>query len=147
MAELVDRDEEHLRLLKLCYYVLASMTAVYSFFSMIFLVFGSVILSTIIPKEQAGSQMDPRAFGLLFLGIAIAAVAAGFGSAIAAFLTAHNLRDHRRRTFCIVIAACTCIYIPWGTIIGICTIMVLNRPAVRTLFDETRPPENTLSAP
>lgn len=147
MAELVDRDQEHLRLLKLCYYILAGMTAVYSFFSIIFLAFGGVILSSIVPKEQAGSQMDPHALGLLLLGIAIVAVAAGFGSAIAAFLTAHNLRDHRRRTFCIVIAACTCIYIPWGTIIGICTIMVLNRPAVRISFDQTRPPQTTSSAP
>ena len=47
MGELVDRDEEHLRLLKLCYYILAGMTALYSVFSMVFLLFSGLIYSSV----------------------------------------------------------------------------------------------------
>ena len=147
MAELIDRDQEHLRLLKLCYYVVAGMTTVYSLFSMIFLIAGSLLFSAAIPLAQARSKVDPHAFGLLFLGIAIAAILAALGTALATFLTARYLRDHRRRTFCIVMAACTCIYIPWGTIIGVCTIMVLNRPSVKALFGDSEPQPAALGTP
>lgn len=138
MGELVDRDEEHLRLLKIGYYILAGITALYSFLSLMFLLFGSLMYSSVMQTE-AGSQLDPRSIALVFLGIAIAGLVLGFGSALSAWLVAVSLRDRRRRTFCIVVAASSCLYIPWGALIGVSTIIVLNRPAVKALFAEAKP--------
>jgi hypothetical protein len=36
MAEMVDRDQEHLRLLKLGYYILAGMTCFFSLFALLY---------------------------------------------------------------------------------------------------------------
>ena len=90
-------------------------------------------------QTQAGSQLNPRTFALVFLGIGIAGLILGFGSALLAWLAALSLRDHRRRTFCIFVGASSCLYVPWGTLIGVSTIVVLNRPTVKALFGDAKP--------
>ena len=138
MSELIDRDEEHLRLLKLSYYVLAGLTAFFALMpTLLFSVIGGILSSGLIPMtESQRAQADPRAFGWIMLTFAAVAFGMGAASAFGTFLVARSLRDRHRRTFCIVVAAFSCLYIPWGTIIGISTIIVLNRPSVRTLFGE-----------
>jgi hypothetical protein len=64
---------------------------------------------------------------VFLLGVAMAALY---------FLAGRSLRIRRRRMFCLILAGLTCLYIPWGTAVGICTIVVLNRPDVKRLFDE-----------
>lgn len=142
MGELIDRDAEHLRLLKLCYYMLAAMTGFFSLlFALFFALFGAVLSSRVIPANQhAGSQADPRMLGPIFLSLAAVPFVTGGASAFLTFFTARSLSDHRRRTFCLVISALCCLSIPWGTVIGVCTILVLNRPSVKLLFDQQPAP-------
>jgi hypothetical protein len=44
------------------------------------------------------------------------------------------LRARKHRTFCIVVAALNCLHMPFGTVLGIFTIVVLARDSVRTAF-------------
>jgi len=44
------------------------------------------------------------------------------------------LRDRRHRTFSMAIAALDCLHIPFGTILGILTFIVLGRDSVRALY-------------
>jgi hypothetical protein len=44
------------------------------------------------------------------------------------------LSRRRSRTFCLIVAALTCVGVPYGTILGICTFVVLTRPAVAQMF-------------
>jgi hypothetical protein len=36
--------------------------------------------------------------------------------------------------FCLVIAAVECIFMPFGTVLGVFTIIVLQRPTVKAMF-------------
>ena len=40
----------------------------------------------------------------------------------------------RRYTYCLVIAVVTCLGIPLGTVLGVTSLVVLNREDVRELF-------------
>jgi hypothetical protein len=133
MSELIDRDDEHLRLLKLAYYVLAGITGFFSLFPLLWIFLGGIFASGVIPANK-GSEGDPRVFGFIFIGIGVAILLLGLASALLAFLAARNLRDRRHRTFCMVIAGVCCLYVPWGTVVGACTFMVLSRPRVKSLF-------------
>jgi hypothetical protein len=43
--------------------------------------------------------------------------------------------DRRKHfTFCLIMAAVECIFMPFGTVLGTFTILVINRPSVRELF-------------
>jgi len=46
------------------------------------------------------------------------------------------LRKRKHRTFLLVMAALSCLSIPYGTILGIFTFMVLQRPAAKKLFEQ-----------
>ena len=134
MGELVDRDLEHLRLLKGGYYVMTGIMGFFTLFSLLYLGLGSAFASGAIPLTE-GSTSDPRTMGMIFLVMGAGFLLIGLTITLLAFFTAHNLRDRRNRTFCLVIAGLSCLQIPWGTVIGVCTIAVLNRPSVKALFE------------
>lgn len=138
MGELVDRDQEHLRLLKSSYYIMAGTTAFLSLFSLIYIAIGGVFASGAIPMRE-GSRDDPRLMGLIFLGIGSALLLVGLSATLLAYFAGCSLRDRRHRLFCQIVAALSCLQIPWGTAIGVCTFMVLNRPSVKALFELRAP--------
>jgi|SRR5579872_40131 len=148
MSQLVDRDEEHLRLLKLCYYILAGMTGFFTVFpTLFFALFGAVFLGAMQTKQMGASQMDPRTITRIFLSLMAITFGVGAATTFLAFLTARSLGQRRRLTFSFVIAALSCFYVPWGTAIGVCTIVVLNRPSVKALFGEKPPEQSTIGVP
>jgi len=59
LGELVDRDQEHLRLLQLAYYILAGITAFFSLFSLLSIVMGGIVAFAEFPK-QPGAAEAPR---------------------------------------------------------------------------------------
>lgn len=140
MAEMVDRDQEHLRLLKIGYYVLAGMTGFFSLFALLYAGMGGLLASGVLAKS-ANTKDDPRVVGLIFLGLGLAFLILGLTMAALYFVAGRSLGQHRRRTFCVVMAGISCFFIPWGTVIGVCTILVLIRPEVKNLFEPLRPPE------
>jgi uncharacterized BrkB/YihY/UPF0761 family membrane protein len=134
---MVDRDQEHLRLLTMCYYILAGSTALFSLFALIYVVFGAIIASGVLPSSQTQNS-DPRVVGYILTAVGAAVFLLGMGMAVLYYLVARGLRNHRWRILCYVMAGLSCLYIPFGTAIGVCTIVVLNRPDVKNLFLPTR---------
>lgn len=133
MPEMIDRDQEHLRLLTMCYYILAGSTALFSLFALIYVAFGMLIASGILPQNQT-QHGDPRVVGYVFTAIGAAVFLLGMGIAVLYYSVARGLRNRRWRILCYIMAGLSCLYIPFGTAIGVCTILVLNRPDVKDLF-------------
>lgn len=49
--------------------------------------------------------------------------------------TARCLRLRKNYVFCQVVAGLSCVDIPYGTALGVTTLVVLGRPSVRDLFE------------
>jgi hypothetical protein len=49
-------------------------------------------------------------------------------------LAGKYLGRHQKYTFCLIIACVTCAFMPFGTVLGVFTIIVLNRESVKQLF-------------
>ncbi|MBA2482197.1 MAG: hypothetical protein H0V44_16165 [Planctomycetes bacterium] len=47
-----------------------------------------------------------------------------------------RLKDRTSYTFCQVVAAISCVNVPLGTVLGVFTLIVLQRPGVRALFPD-----------
>jgi hypothetical protein len=45
------------------------------------------------------------------------------------------LRRRTHRTFCLAVAAVSCLFTPFGTVLGVFTLIVLSREGVRQAFD------------
>ena len=125
-------DEEQLRLLPVLYWVQGGLMALYSPIALIYVVLGVAFMQ--IPATD--SSGPPPAFGWMFAGIG------GFGfimiAAIATLtiLAGFWIRKRTHRVACLIVAAVSCLMIPYGTMMGVFTFLVLLRPSVAGLFGE-----------
>lgn len=120
MGELVDRDQEHLRLVKLGFYIMAGVGGLISLFSLVYIGLGGMLASGAIPIGN-GRHDEARTTALLLGGIGIAVLLIGLTVTFLAYLAGRSIGIRRRRNFCIIIAGLCCLQIPWGTAIGVCS--------------------------
>lgn len=133
-----NQDHEHLRLLSIFYYVVAGLTALFSLFFVIYLVLGVLVL--IAPDTMADRGEAPPAFiGWIFIVLGTAFILAGVALAVCMILTGRFLAQRKRYLFCLVVAAISCLMMPFGTVLGVFTIVVLMRPSVKQLFAAPQP--------
>lgn len=127
-------DEEHLRLLSLFYYISAGLSAFFSLFGMLYLAMGAIVVAS-MPSLQATGNPPPAAMGWIFVGVGAVFTFLLLLAAALKFVAARAIRRRRFRVFCLVIAAFACIAVPYGTLLGIFSFIVLGRPSVKALFD------------
>lgn len=76
-------------------------------------------------------------FGWFFVIIASVFILFGLTLACLVFATARCLARRKHHLFCVVMAGVECIFMPFGTVLGVFTLMVLVRPSVKELFTAT----------
>jgi hypothetical protein len=131
----MNNDQEHLRLLSIFHYVVAGCAAILACLPLIHLAIGLAFLS-----GKINGAHDPENAGRLVGGflVGIASVVLLFGWTLVGLLVlaGRSLAQHRRYTFCLVMAAISCAFMPFGTVLGVFTLIVLLRPGVKELFGE-----------
>jgi hypothetical protein len=129
----MNQDEEHLRLLSIFHYVCAGLAALAASIPIVHLVMG--LLMAFRPEVFGPGNNRPPAFMGWFL-IAFAGAIILFGWTYAGLLAwaGRCLQRRVHYTFCLVAAGAACLFMPFGTILGVFTILVLVRPSVKTLF-------------
>jgi hypothetical protein len=60
----------------------------------------------------------------------------GIAMAISILVAGRSLALRKRYSFAFVMACVECLFIPFGTILGVFTIVVLSRESVRGLFSK-----------
>ena len=131
----MNNDLQHLKLLSIFHYVVAGMTALMGCFPLIHLAFGIALLSGHLPTQQNDPVSD-SVMGWIFTGAAGVMIVMMWSFAIVLFCAGRSLQQRRRYTFCVVVAGLACLLMPFGTVLGVFTIIVLIRPSVRQLFEE-----------
>jgi hypothetical protein len=129
------QDEEHLRLLSIFHYVLAVLVGLSTLCPFIYFVIGLVFI--LAPHQFSSNGQPPPPIFLGWIFVFFALIFITFGLVLAALLvtTGRFLAQHRHHTFCLVMAGIECIFMPFGTILGVLTIMVLIRESTKPLFE------------
>ncbi len=136
------RDEEHLKLLSIFHYVVGGLAGLFSLFPIFHLVFGLFFIFA--PEEFAGKgEPSPAFFGWMF--VIFAALFITIGLIFAAFIIAAGrfLAKRRHYLFCLVMGGVECIFIPFGTVLGVFTIILLMREPVKQLFADNNSLQTT----
>ena len=68
-------------------------------------------------------------FGGIFMVI-------GLATTVALVISGLGLRRRRRRTLSFVVACLICLNVPFGTALGVFTLIVLSRASVKALYDQ-----------
>jgi len=140
---MVNQDEEHLRLLAIFHYVLGGLMAFFACFGLIYVVMGMFFLFA--PAGVFGpnpGQQPPPFFGALFAMMGGMFLVLGWGLAALVIAAGRSLAQRKRYVLCLVAAAVECLWMPFGTVLGVFTIIVLMRPSVQALFGRLVPPKS-----
>ena len=131
-------DQEHLKLLAIFHYVVAGLAcAGISFLALHFAVMSSVFNNPDMWKNTPNPP-PPQVIAIFKWFYAFGAVCLIL-AAIGNLLSGLYLRARKNRMFSIIVAALNCLQIPFGTVLGVFTIVVLVRESVRELYE----PANT----
>jgi hypothetical protein len=132
--KMVNQDEEHLRLLSILHYVWGGLAAFGSCFIGVYaLVAGGVI--TLVSKQTNGPPAWLGMFVFVIMGAIFLLTAAQSALSIWA---GRCLAQRKNHTLCLVEACLSCLSIPLGTALGVFTIIVLQRPSVKQMFEQNR---------
>lgn len=125
-------DLEHLRLLKMFFYLKAGVTALFASLFIFHFIF-MVILA--VNPSMFGETKGSGEFPALVFGIVIGLfICLGWLIAILSAYAGKCIGQRKNRGLIYTMAAINCLFIPYGTALGIFTFMVMNRPSVKTLF-------------
>ena len=129
-------DEDGLRLLSLGHYIIAGFETLAGFLPSFHLAMGIWLLTSDVARSKNGA---PAAlFGGFFTLIAVTWMLVAWSLATCLVIAGRSLADRKRRTFCLVVAGAEAMLcVPFGTVLGMFTIIVLLRPAVREVFEAT----------
>jgi hypothetical protein len=130
----------HVRLLAIFHYVLAGLAVVGSFLPGLYVAMGWALLSgTSFVGKNSNATPPPPQIGWIFIALGVALMAAALGFAVLVLMAGRFLSRTRHWTYCIVTAALSCALFPFGTILGVFTIVILVKPEVKAAFEGGRP--------
>lgn len=128
----MDQDRDQLRLLSLFHYVVAGLLGFCSLLPSLHVMMG---LMMVFRPESFGKGEPPPAFmGWMFAIVGAVFILAGLTLTVLTLMAGRRLAKYRSHTFCLVVAALLCLFMPLGTVLGVFTLIVLMRPTVKQLF-------------
>lgn len=131
----MSRDEEHLKLLSIFHYVVAGCAALFACFPGIYVIMGLIMI--LAPGQFNGNgqgQPPPPFVGWILVVIGAVFILLGWTFAGCVLAAGRFLARRKRYTFCLVMGAVECLFMPFGTVLGVFTIITLIREPVKQLF-------------
>jgi len=131
----MNQDKQHLQLLAIFHYVVAGLAALFSFFPLLYTTVGAIfIFAARHGTAKPGEDLPPEFLGWIFAVLGSVLFLIGIAMAICILIAGRSLALRKRYSFALVMACIECLFIPFGTILGVFTIIVLSRESVRELF-------------
>ena len=131
----MNQDEEHLKLLAIFHYIVGAMAVLFSCFPLLYVGMGVLfVVSPHFLTEGQKGPPPPAALGYIFIAIGAFFALLGWSAAIATILSGRYIARRRKRMFSVVMGAILCMFMPFGTVLGVFTIMLLTKESVQRLY-------------
>jgi hypothetical protein len=141
-------DNQHLKLLEIFHYVMVGLAAGGILFMFVhYMIMSTVFTNPHILEQLRKSQeqqhqampFDPAQFIHAFIWFYVFMWAWGLVSLVMNLVSGLAIHGRRWRMFSMIVAGFNCINLPFGTILGVFTLIVLVRPSVAALYNEASP--------
>ena len=132
----MDQDSEHLKMLALFHYIVGGLAALFACFPIMYLVMGIAMVTGAF-NGGSSSSGPPPFMGWIFIVMGAFMIVIGWLFAICLIYSGIFLTRRHHYNFCLVLAALSCIFMPFGTVLGVFTIITLVRPSVKESFAVT----------
>jgi len=124
------QEEQNLDLLAIFHYILGALTGLFACIPIIHLVIGIVLLT----GNYNGGDVTPRSIALIFIILAAIIILVGWIFAIMIIIAGRRLKERRAYNYCLVVAFMECLIVPFGTVLGVFSIITLTKETVKELF-------------
>ena|SRR5579864_7775067 len=129
------RDVEHVRLLAIFHFALGGLALMgCAILGLHYLMMHSIFSNPDFWRSHQGGQPPPPAFLNLFIWFYILGGLVLGVSLVLNVLSGSFLLKRRHRLFSLIVAGLNCLHVPFGTTLGIFTIIVLSRESVGELY-------------
>jgi len=134
----MEQDAQQIKQLSIFHYVVGGIAAIFACFPIFHLVIGiGMLTGTVFGEPFPTDEPFPLSLvGLMFTILPAAMILIGWAYAVAMLIAGKSLAKYQNFNFCLVMAALSCAFTPFGTALGVFTIIVLSRPAVKELFNQ-----------
>ncbi len=141
-ADVSAPDLSSLKVLSVLHYVWGGLTILLSCLAIIYIVLGVMMLSGTPVMRNAFPTTGPATYqgpppemlGYLFAGMGSCGLLFGWTYGILTIIAGRRIDQRRSRVFSLVMAGISCISFPFGTALGVFTIIVLSRDSVKALY-------------
>ncbi len=125
-------DDTHLRLIPVLYWLSGGLLGLYALFiGAYFALIGGMFFTVPFgPGESPSTEV-----GWLWIAMTVFTLVIVGGLAVLKIMAGFWVRDRTHRVGTMVAAALSCLEIPYGTAIGVFTLVVLARPSVAALYE------------
>ena len=128
-------------MLAIFHYVVAGLAGLFSLFPLLYTTIGTIfIFAARHGTAKPGEDLPPEFLGSIFTVIGSVLFLIGLAMAICILIAGRSIALRKRYSFAFVMACIECLFIPFGTILGVFTIVVLSRESVKALFSPTETP-------
>lgn len=128
------QEEQHLDLLAIFHFVVGGLTALFSCIFFLHVAIGIAMLNGVFDKVAPGSEAPPAFLAWFFIIFPSIFIVAGWILAGLMIAVGRKLKRRASHTFCMIVAGMECILMPFGTVLGIFTIVLLMKDPVKRLF-------------
>ncbi len=127
-------DMRQLDLLSMFHYIVGGILGLGSCMFIMHIVMGVGMINGNFFGEEA-SNGPPPMMGWMFVIMGSCAILFGWLMAGCIVLAGRRLRQRRQRMFCMVVAGIECMFTPFGTVLGVFTLVLLTKDSVKAIFD------------
>ncbi len=128
-------------MLAIFHYVVAGLAALFSFFPLLYTTVGAIfIFAARHGTPKPGEEPPPEFIGWILAIVGSLLFLLGVAIAICILIAGRSLAKRTCYWLALVVACIECLFIPFGTILGVFTIVVLSRESVKALFSTAQAP-------
>lgn len=133
-------DTRQLELLAVFHYVFGGMLALFSCIPFLHVLMGLAIATGTFFECEDGSSEPDAMFGWIFVIMGSFFIITGWIISICILIAGRKLQRRKNRIFCMAVAGIECMFMPFGTVLGVFTLVALNKDSVKELFAEQHLP-------
>lgn len=138
------KDQKDLKTLSTFHYIVGILQMLFSLFPLIHIVIGlGLAFFPSILGEDAPNKI-PQFFGIFFAVIGSVFLITGEVLGLLTIYSGKLIARQQKLTFSIVIGCLNCLFFPFGTILGIFTIITLNKDSVKQLYQNQSSPNTSV---
>ncbi len=134
-----NEDVKNIDLLSMFHYIVGGITALFSCIPFIHVFMGLAMVSGKFFQDNKGSG-PPPVLGWLFVIMGVVFIVLGWSMAVCILVAGKKLKQHKNRIFCMIVAGIECMFMPIGTILGVFTLITLNKDSIKEMFAQQNPP-------